>query len=40
MTQVPDATLAIIAAVAVGVFGWIMFYVSETWNDEEDDDER
>ena len=33
MTQVPDATLAIIAAVAVFVFGCVMFYISETWDD-------
>jgi len=33
----PDATLAIIAAVAVFVFGCVAFYVSDTWNGEEDD---
>jgi len=31
--MVPDATVAIIAAVAVLVFGCVVFYVSETWND-------
>ena len=31
--MVPDATLAIIVAVAVFVFGCVVFYVSETWND-------
>jgi len=33
----PDATLAIIAAVAVGIFGWIMFYAADTWDDKEDE---
>ena len=35
--MVPDATVAISAAVAVGIFGWIMFYVSDIWNDKEDE---
>jgi Tfp pilus assembly protein PilO len=32
MTQVPDATVAILAALAVMILGWIMFYVSQSFN--------
>jgi len=35
--MVPDATVAIIAAVCIFVGGCILFYLSETWNDEEDE---
>ena len=35
--MIPDATLAIIAAVAVFVFGFIAFVIIDTWNGEEDD---
>jgi len=30
---IPDATVAIIAAVVLFIVGCIGFYVSETWND-------
>jgi hypothetical protein len=33
----PDATVAIIAAVAVFVFGYIAFLLVDTWHDKEDD---
>lgn len=33
----PDATVAILAAVTLFVVGCIVFCVTETWNDEEDE---
>jgi hypothetical protein len=33
----PDATLAIVAAVVVFGFGCCAFYVSDTWDDKEDE---
>ena len=33
----PDATVAIIAAVAIFIFGCALFYVSDTWDDKEDE---
>jgi hypothetical protein len=33
----PDATFAIIAAAAIFVVGCALFYLSDTWNDMEDE---
>jgi len=35
--MVPDATVAIIAAVGIFVGGCIAFLLVDTWNDEEDE---
>ena len=37
--MIPDATLAIISAVGIFVFGCIAFLLVDTWNGEEDDNE-
>ena len=35
--MLPDATVAVAAAVVYVVVGYVLFYVSENWNDKEDE---